>query len=281
MIGDVINMAAAFSMLVAIGAAGYFLAALICTQTPGGVAHAVNDLVDYFRPSGDDYVIARRARQVVFVLSTSGLVAMANMINVAVASWAMWQVGVSANVFMWAAVILVAAGLQLESCMRLRGKTIDAGRSPAIVRRIIVNALVFGGCWGLGAAMFMDEASNPATLILLLALCGIAAAGVATLAAVPPAAILFAAAVGFPVFCTFLEAGEGPYRYLAVYVCVYFFALGAIASGVYNVTVKRPALAELGRESECGGVKCAVQLTRPASGRNEKSAPAPSQRSIA
>jgi hypothetical protein len=37
----------------------------------------------------------------------------------------------------------------------------------------------------------------------------------------------------------------------------FIFVLGAVISGVYGATVKRPALAALGREEECAGVKCA------------------------
>ena len=152
----------------------------------------------------------------------------------------MSRVGASPNVFMWAFTVIFAASLQLEGCMRLRGRAIEETRAPSVVGRIFIIAPCFAGLWGIGAALFMGDLASPMTLILLLALIGTAAGGVAAFAPAPPAALLFSAACGCPVFCRVLEAGSGPFAYLATYVCVFHFAHEAIALGVYSTAVKRP-----------------------------------------
>jgi fumarate reductase subunit C len=254
-IGLVMSIAAAL----AIACAGYLSSAAMCQMTAGGLSHAVSDLSLYFKKSEaalDEYARERRARQLVVVMSSSGVVALVNIINAAVVAWALLQNGASINVVWWALSISLMSAFQLESCMRMRGRSIDVDNAPAILTRIIRNVGVFGLFWGAAAVLFVGDTSSVASIIVILALLGTAAGGLALLASLPPAALAFIAALGGPVFYKFLMSGEGAAIYLAVFTCVYIFTLGAITAGVYGAVIKRPSLTALGRNQDCSGVSC-------------------------
>jgi hypothetical protein len=258
MLQEIAILAAA--LMAALGAlcAGYFSAAAICVMTPGGLSHAWADMLDYFRAAKgqDDYRDARRARQLVIVMSSSGLVAIVNVINVLVVASLLLNSSASLNVIWWALFIILLSGFQLEGCIKMRGRAVGVDRAPAILRRLIRNVSILGAAWGAGGMFFVPESDASLTMLLIVALIGIASGGVATLAALPPAAILFAAVMAAPVLARIVNISEPVFLMLAPLTLVFLFTLGAIVSGVYNAIVKRTALESLGEGASCAGVAC-------------------------
>ena len=47
---DLAHIAAGFAAALGAVASGYFASAAICAMTPGGLSHAMTDMIDYFRP---------------------------------------------------------------------------------------------------------------------------------------------------------------------------------------------------------------------------------------
>ena len=242
---------------------GYFAGAFVCRLTPGGLRHALQDMGGYLGDSTDQFDRERRARQVSIVMSASGLVALVNVINVGVAATIYWRIAPNINIAWWAFVIIALSAMQLESCMRLRGKVIPASKASKILRLIVRNATILGAALSVGPVFFVPDAQSPAMMVSLVLLLGLAAGGVAALGALPPAAILFTGVLGGPALYLIWSAG-GAYDYLAVLSAVFVFTLGAITSGVYSATVKRPSLAAIGREAECAGVGCLAFEDGPA-----------------
>lgn len=241
--------------------AGFLATSAVCRMTPGGIAHVVDDFRSYLSPELDEFAKQRRARQFTSVMSSAGMVALVNIINVFVLCGVLFSVRNDINVVWWGVAIALMASFQLDACMRMRGKTVDVDTARRILNKVTRNVFIFGVAWGAGATFFLGAINEMSGVILCLALLGTAAGGVAALAVLPPAAILFASAVSAPVICRFLESGDQSDLALAAYTMVLLFTFGAISAGGYGASIKRPALAALGRESECGGVGCNLQVS--------------------
>ena len=255
---DLAHIAAGFAAALGAVASGYFASAAICAMTPGGLSHAMTDMIDYFRPdpSPDAFRDERRGRQLVIVMSSSGLVAIINVINVMVIAFLLLQAGASLNVLWWALFITLLSAFQLEGCMKMRNKSVAVDRAAAILSRLIRNVCILAATWGLGGMYFAAGGDAGLTTLLVVALMGIASGGVAALAALPPAAILFASVMAAPVLARFANSQDAAFVILAPFTLVYLFTLGAIISGVYNAIVKRPALEAVGHGESCAGVAC-------------------------
>ncbi|MCA8889102.1 MAG: hypothetical protein KDA46_09745 [Parvularculaceae bacterium] len=255
----VLGLASTTLAMLAITIGGYLASAAMCQMTSGGLGHAVSDLVAYFQHNDvdeDEYMRERRARQLVVVMSSSGIVVVVNVVNAAVVAWALLLNGASINIVWWALVITLMAAFQLDTCMKMRGREVDVNRASKMLARINRNVAIFGIAWGTVAIFFIDDLHTTTSLIVIMALIGTAAGGLALLAVLPPAALIFVTALGGPVLYKFLASGDPAAGYLAVFSCVYTFALGAITAGVYGAVIKRPALNALGRSEECSGIAC-------------------------
>jgi diguanylate cyclase (GGDEF)-like protein len=180
------------------------------------------DLAAFGGPSAAETVAGYiRAEQLSIVLRHTPSMMLANACNATVLAIALWHSPDRSNAVTWASVVVCGAlllGIRARASWRIAKPQFVSRRS---IHRLVRNALILGGVWGVVPAAFFANASNGGQIVITCLCSGMLAGGALAFATIPVAAIAFTSPILLGTAICIGRTGDSVYLLVAVLVVVY------------------------------------------------------------